>query len=185
MLRNTVREDTKLLHSKVEQSGIMKKIVDQTVTPDEYHQYLVDIYQIYNALHFMVSSTRVPYCPNHEQKIQLDINQIQRDWNLEEKTPSLSCISYVKYLRSIRLTTDENISRIMAHIYVRYLADLSGGKILKRILSKMNYPVDSYDFSEADIKDRIVTFINTQVLSDNAFIADTHCAFLCYDSILK
>lgn len=185
MLRNIVKEDTKLIHSKVEQSGLMKKIIDSTITPDEYHQYLVDIYQIYSTLHTTLHNKSIPHCRNHEQKIMSDINQIQNTWGFVKKEPSLSCKSYVKYLRSILMTTDENVSRFMAHVYVRYLADLSGGKILKKILLQMKYPVNSYDFSETDIKDQIVDFINNRVLSHTAFIADTHCALLCYDSILR
>ena len=185
MLREIVKEETKLIHKKVEQTGIMKKIVNKTIAPDEYHQYLVDMHQVYSALHHVLRSTvRIPHCPNHEQKIMVDIKQIQEKWGLEYKEPSLSCMSYIRYLKSILLTTDENISRFMAHIYVRYLADLSGGSILKKFLLDMNYPVNSYDFSSFDIKEQIVSFINDQVLSDTAFIGDVHCAFLCYDSIL-
>ena len=183
-LRETVRKQTLDIHKQAENSPLMFKIIKSTIKPTEYLQYLVDIYNIYRSLHITLSNSSLPHDSNHHDKVKSDIVQLCNMFSLLEPNPSISCQSYCSYLSSIQIYNDNNISRFMAHIYVRYFADLSGGKILSDKLDKMGYPIESYKFN-SDLRDQINDWINHKCVNPNSFIGDSHVAFLSYDSMLN
>jgi heme oxygenase len=182
MLREIVKKDTEEIHKKVEKSPIMSKIINKSIRPQEYYQYLIDIDNIYRTLYDKLKGTCLPHI-NHTN-IQKDIELMKSKFGFEDISSSISCCSYCKYLKSIRCSTDDSISRIMAHVYTRYFADLSGGKILKRILAELEYPTHCYDF-DGDIKDQLTDWINNKCVCPDSFKGECHVSFMCYDSILN
>lgn len=143
----------------------------------EYLQYLVDIREIYRVLENQVFAHIGIKKQSHT--VDLDIQIIAEGAELEIPDTSIPCQSYLIYLTSLTC-----MSRMAAHVYVRVLADLSGGLILKKRLCGNGYPVQSYEF-ESCTKEQIISWINTEVEHTDAFMGDVHIAFVSYAAMLK
>lgn len=187
-LRDRAKQSTEKIHRYVEQAPIMKDIMCGQVQEPDYLQYLVEIRDIYWMLENRLTVTHLRDSMGvvgMTAKIQRDIDQLISKAGLStEPQCRLPCQSYLEYLNSIAPNSDQNLTRIMAHVYVRVLADLSGGQILRARLLQLGYPVESYD-SETVVRDQIINWINLQATDANAFIGECHIAFLSYASILK
>jgi len=186
-LRDRAKQSTEKIHRYVEQAPIMRAIIDGQVKGSDYLQYLVEIRDIYWILENRITVTYLRDSmgvAGMTAKIQRDIEQITKKLGVTEPQCRLPCQSYVEYLNSIVSSSDQNLTRIMAHVYVRVLADFSGGKILRERLMQLGYPVESYDI-DIVARDQIIDWINQQASDSVAFMGDCHIAFLSYAAILE
>lgn len=186
-LRDRVRQSTEEIHRYVEQAPIMQAIMNGQIEGSDYLQYLVEIRDIYWMLENRLTSTYLRHSMGvmgMSTKIQRDIDQLTKRLGVLEPQCKLPCQSYLEYLNSIVPSSDQNLTRIMAHVYIRVLADFSGGKMLRARLAQLGYPVESYDI-DALARDQIINWINDQASDSIAFIGDCHIAFLSYVAILQ
>jgi heme oxygenase len=190
-LRDRAKQSTENIHRYVEQAPIMKAIMSGQVQESDYLQYLVEIRDIYWMLENRLTATHLRDSMGvvgMTAKIQRDIDQLTRKAEVStEPQCRLPCQSYLEYLNSIVPNSDQNLTRIMAHVYIRVLADLSGGQMLRERLVQLGYPVESYDINDqqATVRNQIISWINLQATDANAFIGECHIAFLSYAAILK
>ncbi|KAK3847039.1 MAG: hypothetical protein J3R72DRAFT_343186, partial [Linnemannia gamsii] len=160
-----LKEGTKYLHAEAGRSKFMKYFFKGEVTPQTYGHFLVSLYQVYNALEKALD--------DHKDNAQLALiyfpEELSRKKPLEEDLEFfngpewrqlLTPISPAqqKYIDTIHAcSTSPHPERLIAHSYVRYLGDLSGGQVLAKRLQKYN------DLPE----DKGVSFYHFALVEDN------------------
>jgi stage III sporulation protein SpoIIIAA len=109
-----------------------------------------------------------------------DIEEIESAHTVKRSEVKDETNMYLNYLESMK----DNKTVICAHAYVRYMADLFGGQIMKRQLTKAGYPTNVYDFY-GDVKTiRGVIATTIEECDETLFICESHHAFTCYALIL-
>lgn len=180
MLREKVKLATKDIHKYAENLPIMRKIISAIVTPSEYINYLNQLFSIYKTIEDHPVYKALNWNISLKNQCQLDINHIKK--TLTPTTPTFYTLEitdiYVDYLNKI-----ETKEQMIAHAYVRYMADLMGGKIM---CSKIRHilPTNVYSTDKAAIK-KIVKSINEEINDELLFTTEVHNAFMSYISILS
>jgi len=131
---------------------------------------LNDIYHIYKLLGKHYSEIG-----QHYLKVQQDIEAMGFDISI----PSTECKNYLDHINTLT-----NMDRMMANVYVRVLADISGGRIIRNKLNLRKLPVSMYTF-QSGLKGKIVTWINLEHENADAFLQETQCSFESYSNILN
>lgn len=179
MLRKILKEETKEIHKYVENSPIMAKIITNQVSQEEYLIYLKQIYPIYQVLENHPLFKGLEWEISLSDKCYQDISSISVYSNNFEETKITKI--YCQYLEKI-----DSLEAIIAHSYVRYMADLMGGQIIKKKIQEW-LPTNVYQIeNSSSIKKKIIDSIES--LGDNSWKllkAEVHLAFLFYSSILE
>jgi len=123
---------------------------------DTYARHLLALHPVYTALEAAMEGLRdAPrlagfYFPAlwRSASLAADLRHLRGpDWNREEPVPSAS--RYAEHLREI---AERAPISLVAHCYVRYLGDLSGGQVLRK-MAKLHFGLDGegssfYEFPE-------------------------------------
>ncbi len=137
-LATKLREGTSKSHSMAESADFIKCFLQGVIDKPSYRKLAANFYFIYAALeaeltrhkdHPVLSSL---YTPDlwREGTLETDLAYYYgTDWR-NQALPSDACKKYVSHIQSISNTTPELLA---AHAYTRYMGDLSGGQILKKI----------------------------------------------------
>lgn len=167
-LATRLREGTKQSHSLAENAGFIQCFLKGAVEKKSYRQLLGNFYFIYTALEDRLDALQTHpvlsqlYFPELNRQDSL-IQDLTYYWGLHWQdaiSPSEATQRYVSRIQEIAIADP---ILLVAHSYTRYLGDLSGGQLLKKIARRgMNLPHDQgttfYDF--ADIQNP-KTFKNT------------------------
>ncbi|KAG0275335.1 heme oxygenase (decycling) 1 [Linnemannia exigua] len=146
LLAVELKESTKLIHAEAGRSKFMKYFFKGEVTPQTYGQFLVSLYQVYDALEKALEDHRdnaqlaLIYFPE-ELSRKKPLEEDLEFFNGPEWRQLLTPISPAqqKYIDTIHAcSTSLHPERLIAHSYVRYLGDLSGGQVLAKRLQKYN-----------------------------------------------
>jgi heme oxygenase (biliverdin-producing, ferredoxin) len=140
-LAQRLRSDTKELHRRAEQTGIIRALFSGTLRRHAYCTLLRNLYEIYAALESALDRRAshpcvAPLCfPElaRKQALLLDLRALHGvKWEraLEVALPTLQ---YVRRLREIEASQP---ALLCAHGYVRYLGDLSGGQLMRERISR-------------------------------------------------
>lgn len=144
---------TSRVHTELENHAFVKKLTKGDLTVQEYGQHLANLTVIYQALeegiknschlHAGLKSIYFPYLERY-QSLQEDLQSESFQYFTFE--PSQAAKDYVSHLKFLAETRP---ILLIAHAYVRYLGDLSGGMFIKRYIAK-KWPdaVHFYDFTE-------------------------------------
>jgi heme oxygenase len=163
-----LRELTMERHKNAERSNFAKKLVSGKISADEYARYLYNMRIVYSSLETCAIKLRV-----------MDgLEKIRRTSNIKSDlielgnpqfNPYKSTIEYVDYLAGI---TDPE--KILAHVYVRHMGDLSGGQIIANRI-KDELPIKFYEFDEDTevLKDKLREKLNND-MADEAMVAFDH-----------
>ncbi len=138
-LASQLREGTKQSHTLAENTAYMKCFLKGYLTKEPFAKLLSNLYFVYSALeaellrhskHPVVSSI---YFPQLDRKAHLaeDLAYYYGNNWRESIIPSQAGRDYVARLHEISHTEP---ALLVAHAYVRYLGDLSGGQGLKNIV---------------------------------------------------
>jgi heme oxygenase len=147
-LATQLREGTKVSHTLAENTAFMKCFLKGIVEKAPFRKLTADLYFVYSALeaemlrhrsHAVVGSL---YFPELLRKAKLEDDLAYyygENWQSEiSPTPEGE-----KYVARIREVSDTNPALLVAHAYVRYMGDLSGGQSLRNIArSAMDLPPD-------------------------------------------
>jgi len=159
-LANELREGTTKSHSMAENVSFVKSFLGGVVDKKSYRQLVANLYFVYCAIEeeMLVNKDHPAIQPIYftelNRKISLaeDLNYYYgSDWlNIIE--PSSATKVYVDRIHNIG---DKQPELLVAHAYTRYLGDLSGGQILKKIArGAMNLSDERgtkfYDFDEIE-----------------------------------
>ncbi|WP_421655612.1 heme oxygenase (biliverdin-producing) [Leptothermofonsia sp. ETS-13] len=137
-LATKLREGTKKSHTMAENTGFVACFLKGTVEKNSYRNLVSNLYFVYSAMeeemerqreHPIVSKI---YFPELNRKAALEKDLLYYygpNWR-EQVAPSAAAEEYVARIREVSNTAPE---LLVAHSYTRYLGDLSGGQILKKI----------------------------------------------------
>ena len=124
---NNLRALTQRMHDAAENQQFAKDMITGEVSPKKYAIYLFNQHPQYNLLeqlaliHGIVDVRIAP-------KIQEDYRELWEDYG-PEQPPILPVVAeYMDHLMSIK----DDPKKLMAHLYVRHMGDLSGGQIIAK-----------------------------------------------------
>lgn len=140
-LATQLREGTKKAHTNAENVGFVKCFLKGVVEKTSYRNLVKNLYFVYSAMeeemqrhreHPIVSKIYYPEL-NRKQSLEKDLQFYYGAGWREQVAPSAAGEAYVQRIREISETEPE---LLVAHSYTRYLGDLSGGQILKKIAQR-------------------------------------------------
>lgn len=177
MIRQSIKENTKDIHRYVENLPIMKEIVGRTVGPEAYTNYLVQIRAIYSAIENNPAYTRLGWGLSLEGNYGRDIDEMKKMFKIDHVSISEITSIYCRYLSE--LIDSETIA---AHAYVRYMADLMGGSVIKRRLNS-EWSSTAYDLDRGG-KDIIIEYLNNEIQDSDSFLREVYNSFMSHAAIL-
>lgn len=151
-----LREGTRDSHRLAETTPFIRLLFSGSLPLTGYRHFLTQLLHIYTAL----ETSR----PSHPVLDLLDFPQLHRraalvldlahyfagDPSWRSAPPTPATLEYVNHIHHIGQSA---IEKLAAHHYTRYLGDLSGGQVIRRIVQRM-YPqadhagVAFYDFPD-------------------------------------
>ena len=140
-LATQLREGTKKAHTKAENVGFVKCFLKGVVEKNSYRKLVKNFYFVYSAMEEEIQRHRENpviskiYFPelNRKQSLEQDLKFYYGNGWREQVAPSSAGKAYVQRIRDISKLEPE---LLVAHSYTRYLGDLSGGQILKKIAQR-------------------------------------------------
>ncbi len=133
-----LREGTKKSHSMAESTGFISCFLKGTVEKNSYRKLVSNLYFVYTAMEEEMHKHQ-----NHPVLSKLFFPELDRKHSLEsdlsyyfgsnwkdQVAPSAATQEYVARIHQIAAADPE---LLVAHLYTRYIGDLSGGQILKKI----------------------------------------------------
>ncbi len=139
-LATRLRQETKQKHTEAERSGIMRKLLTKTLDLPTYVALLRNLLPVYEALEEEMARHQgdpivAPfYHPGlaRAAALKADLTKLGgAGWSSLPVLPEAQ-----DYVRQIHAAAASDPALLVAHAYVRYLGDLSGGQILKRIVAE-------------------------------------------------
>jgi heme oxygenase len=143
-----LREGTKQSHTMAENTAFMKCFLKGIVEREPFRKLTADLYYLYSALEEEILRHRshpvvgMIYFPELERKAKLEDDL---DYYYGNNWQALIAPSPEgeKYVARIQQISNENPALLVAHSYVRYMGDLSGGQSLRNIVrSALDLPAD-------------------------------------------
>lgn len=142
-----MRVGTSAAHTKAESNPAVNKIIGGHMEPHEYVRYLMMLWHVYNAMeialeehanHPVLAPTYNPTLLSrtntlssdiaHFLEVSPDVLTTHPTWvNFLASLPP-AVTNYVNCIRTVAATSPE---LLLAHTYVRYLGDLSGGQFIR------------------------------------------------------
>ncbi len=197
-LASQLREGTKKSHTMAENTGFVSCFLKGVVDKSTYRNLIADLYFVYSAMEeeiVRLSNENHPIVRpilfkelNRRESLEEDLAfYFGEHWSSNIK-PSPSAKVYVERIRNIAIS---NPALLIGHHYTRYIGDLSGGLILKRIAQKAmnlseNDGLHFYEFSqindEKDFKEKYRQTLDTLPIDQNMadlIIDEANYAFKC------
>ena len=142
-LAGQLREGTKKSHTMAENTGFVACFLKGVVEKTSYRKLIGDLYFVYKAMEEEIDRLVQEDHPviKHigfkelfrRQTLEKDLEFYYGNNWLDQIKISKSAQSYVN---RIRLVANESPELLVGHHYTRYIGDLSGGQILKKIAKK-------------------------------------------------
>lgn len=142
-----LKELTRENHTNAERQEFVKVMFGGSIEPKLYARYLWNQFPQYEILELMAAQhgllDDIPMIAR-KKAIMADFLEL---WPKDEPAPEI-CESSKKYILHLKTIMDDP-KKLMAHIYVRHMGDLSGGQMIaKRVPGSGNY----YKF-DADVNE--------------------------------
>jgi heme oxygenase (biliverdin-producing, ferredoxin) len=166
-----LREGTKKAHTMAENTGFIACFLRGTVEKNSYRKLVANLYFVYAAMEEAMHSLKdhpvmgKMYFPELDRKESLEQDlsfYYGPNWRSEVK-PSAATQTYVDQIKQVAANDPE---MLIAHLYTRYIGDLSGGQILKKIaVNAMNLNegegTNFYEFAQIDDEKAFKTMYRT------------------------
>jgi heme oxygenase len=193
-LATQLREGTSKSHSMAENVSFVKSFLGGVIDKDSYRKLVSNLYFVYSAMEEeMERNKENPYLKpiyfpelNRRQNLESDLSYYYgSDWK------SLIQISEATqaYVQRIQIISRERPELLVAHAYTRYLGDLSGGQILKKIAQRAMNLTDGkglafYEFDQVsdeqefkqNYKKALDSLVLDSTLADN-IVAEANVSF--------
>ena len=157
-LSQILARETRPLHSRAERAEFMGRLLKGDLEDWQYALMLRSLWSIYDALEATLAApdrhpalASFPLTPELERLLPLE-SDLRAVWG-EDWSSALPVTSAAQaYAERIRALGSEQPVLVLAHAYLRYLGDLSGGRILgRRIREQFGRDAGAfYDFGPAD-----------------------------------
>lgn len=140
-LATKLREGTKKSHTMAENVGFVKCFLKGVVEKNSYRKLVCNLYFVYCAIeeemerhrqHPILSKIYFPEL-NRKKSLEQDLFYYYGSNWREQVAPSPAGQAYVQRIREV---SDSAPELLIAQCYTRYLGDLSGGQILKKIAQR-------------------------------------------------
>ncbi|GAB4532344.1 MAG: heme oxygenase (biliverdin-producing) [Pleurocapsa sp.] len=147
-LASQLREGTKQSHTMAENTAYMKCFLKGIVEREPFRKLIANLYFVYSTLEAELLKHRdhpvvgLIYFPelNRKASLEKDLAFYYGDNWQEQIAPSEAGKVYVDRIKEI---SNNDPALLVAHSYVRYMGDLSGGQALKNIIrSALSLPPD-------------------------------------------
>lgn len=156
-LASRLRTETAALHAKAERAGVMRELLRGRLERGVYCVLLRNLHEIYSCLEAALDRHAA-----HPFISVLDLPGLRRRTTLAadlqllcgERWNQIGMANAAElYASRLREVDDARAELLVAHAYVRYLGDLSGGQILRRIVADSLRLADGlgtafYDFGD-------------------------------------
>ena len=137
-LSHRLRAETKEAHTAAERSGVMRSLLRGTISQAGYVALLDNLAALYAAL----ESELDVHAPHVAALSGVDWNTLRRLPALQHDISALADASHqadIKpatraYAAHLHALGEQSPELLFAHAYLRYLGDLYGGQIIKRIV---------------------------------------------------
>ena len=177
---DNLKELTKEQHKNAERSNFAKKLVSGKIQALEYHTYLYNMGFLYGTLENIAMSLGVLDDIDgirRTDNIWKDYHEMRHKFAMDRFLPPDildSVAEYIDYLHSIK----HNKHKILAHIYVRHMGDLSGGQIIAKRLGD-KFPTNFYQFDEDQdtLKEKLREKLNND-MAEEAMRAFDHAHYI-------
>lgn len=146
-LATQLREGTSKSHSMAENVSFVKSFLGGVVDKNSYRKLVSNLYYVYSALEEAMETNK-----DHEFIKPIYFTELNRRQNLEKdleyyygdnwKSSIVLSEATKAYVERIQLVSKDRPELLVAHAYTRYLGDLSGGQILKKIAQRAMYLPD-------------------------------------------
>jgi len=176
-----MRERTHDLHTRAERSGIVNDILRGKASRYGYALLLRNLLPAYRRLEAGLDAHRQSPAVSAAARRELyrapalasDLTEIAgRDW--ESALPHLAAGE--QYERCIAAAAKGDGTRLIAHAYTRYLGDLNGGQVMKRLLARSPglrpQELSFYDFPQIEETEVFKTHYRCGLDDSAALIAD-------------
>jgi heme oxygenase len=200
-LSKQIREGTKKSHTMAENTGFITCFLKGVVEKKSYVKLLSDLYHVYSAMeeefdrhkeHPILSKIYFPELFRKES-IEKDLEYyFGSEWK-QSVTQTDSCKEYVSKIKEV---SDVFPELLIAHHYTRYIGDLSGGQVLKKIAqtalkvddSGMNFYIFKDIPDEKEFKDNYRKTLDSLPFTEetiNSIITEANNAFKLNMKVFK
>ena len=128
---SVLREVTLDKHQAVESLPFVQYLLQGNITQEHYVIYLAEMLAIYQRLEQLATAVglldNLSELPRAE-KMQQDLDELDATYQAD-LSPSTQC--YLDYISE--LAGSDRCNQLFAHIYVRHLGDMYGGKMISRM----------------------------------------------------
>ena len=140
-LATQLREGTSKAHSMAENVSFVKSFLGGVVDKESYRKLVSNLYFVYSAMEeAMEKNQDNPIIApiyfrelNRRKSLEKDLEYFYgENW----RTTILISDATQLYVDRIAMVSEERPELLVAHAYTRYLGDLSGGQILKKIAQR-------------------------------------------------
>jgi heme oxygenase (biliverdin-producing, ferredoxin) len=153
-LLEALRERTRELHATAERTGIVAEILHRRADLFGYALLLRNLLPVYRTMEEALAAHRgsavvgLLVRPELDRAgaIESDLRAISDRYQISD-LPELP--ESIRYADAIRQASEGTAVRLMAHAYARYLGDLSGGQILRKLIQRsLDLPPEALTFYE-------------------------------------
>ena len=133
-----LREGTKKAHTMAENTGFIACFLRGTVEKQSYRKLVANLYFVYSAMEGAMHQLKdhpvmgKMYFPELDRKASLE-SDLEFYYGSNWKTDVKPSVATQDYVAEINRVAKEDPELMIAHLYTRYIGDLSGGQILKKI----------------------------------------------------
>jgi heme oxygenase len=157
---SNLKELTKEQHSNAERQGFVKVLMSGKINPEFYATYLWNQHKKYDLLEAMAGALGLlNELPNIRRKMKIEADFLEL-WT-QDNPPVLvaSTNEYIMHMRTIMHDSD----KLMAHLYVLHMGDLSGGQMISK-----RVPGEGRMYQFEGDTDELKTAIRTKTTDDMA-----------------
>ena len=155
-------------HKRAERQDFVKVLMSGEIDPRLYATFLYNQHPMYNLLEVLAMNHGLMNDIGEVRRAPTILEYYNELWEDKENTPELLPVTkeYMDHLMSIK----DEPNKLMAHIYVRHMGELSGGQMIKR---KIPGEGRFYQFENAnELKEKIRAKIDDSMADEAKLVFD-------------